>query len=77
MIRHDGITFISFCFCFLFLVRLTILQNGGDDVSIFLFNCHAGTENQLSMARNSVKRLKTLRHPSVLQYLDSHEVRMS
>ncbi|XP_065214218.1 N-terminal kinase-like protein [Planococcus citri] len=48
-------------------------KNGGDDVSIFLFNCHGSTENQLSMAKNSVKRLKTLRHPSILQYIDSHE----
>uniref|UniRef100_A0A1L8DN65 N-terminal kinase-like protein n=1 Tax=Nyssomyia neivai TaxID=330878 RepID=A0A1L8DN65_9DIPT len=44
-----------------------------EDVSIFVYDIKNGTEAKLELARASVKRLKTLRHPSILQYLDSVE----
>ncbi|XP_057337334.1 N-terminal kinase-like protein [Microplitis mediator] len=47
--------------------------SGGDDVSVFVFDIKAGGEVQLEIARNAVKRLKTLRHPSILTYVDSLE----
>ncbi|XP_034250810.1 N-terminal kinase-like protein [Thrips palmi] len=44
-----------------------------EEVSVFMFDIKNGSETQLDVARSSVKRLKTLRHPSVLTYLDSLE----
>ncbi|KAK9294456.1 hypothetical protein QLX08_010918 [Tetragonisca angustula] len=46
---------------------------GGEDVSVFVFECKTGNEHLLNIARSAVKRLKTLRHPSILAYLDSFE----
>ncbi|XP_043271661.1 N-terminal kinase-like protein [Venturia canescens] len=45
---------------------------GGEDVSVFVFDVKNG-EGQLEIARSTVKRLKTLRHPSILTYIDSLE----
>ncbi|EZA60654.1 hypothetical protein DMN91_007485 [Ooceraea biroi] len=45
----------------------------GEDVSVFVFDVKNGGEQQLEIARSAVKRLKTLRHPSILAYLDSLE----
>lgn len=44
-----------------------------DDVSIFVYDIKNGTDVKLDIAKASIKRLKTLRHPSILQYLDSLE----
>jgi hypothetical protein len=44
-------------------------------VSVFVFDVKNGSETQLDIAKTAVKRLKTLRHPSILTYLDSLEVR--
>lgn len=46
----------------------------GEDVSVFVFDVKNGGEQQLDIARSAVKRLKTLRHPSILAYIDSLEV---
>ncbi|KAH6926553.1 hypothetical protein HPB50_019760 [Hyalomma asiaticum] len=49
-------------------------KKGGDqDVSVFVFEAKTGYESLLDTAKASVKRLKTLRHPNVLQYVDSLE----
>ena len=48
-------------------------STGGEDVSVFVFECKSGNEHLLDVARSAVKRLKTLRHPSILAYLDSLE----
>lgn len=49
-------------------------KKGGDqDVSVFVFEARTGSESLLDTAKASVKRLKTLRHPNVLQYVDSLE----
>lgn len=42
-------------------------------VSIFSYDIKNGSEDELEIARAALKRLKTLRHPSILQYLDSVE----
>ncbi|XP_035226056.1 N-terminal kinase-like protein, partial [Stegodyphus dumicola] len=49
-------------------------KSTGESVSIFVFEV-TGTETQalLDLAKSAVKRLKTLRHPSILTYLDSLE----
>lgn len=44
-----------------------------EEVSVFMFDIKNSSETQLDVARSSVKRLKTLRHPSILTYLDSLE----
>ncbi|XP_076234122.1 N-terminal kinase-like protein yata [Calliopsis andreniformis] len=48
-------------------------STGGEDVSVFVFECKTGNEYLLDVARSAVKRLKTLRHPSILAYFDSLE----
>lgn len=44
-----------------------------EDVSVFVYDIKSGSDIKLEIAKSSMKRLKTLRHPSVLQYLDSFE----
>ncbi|XP_074603845.1 N-terminal kinase-like protein yata [Brevipalpus obovatus] len=44
-----------------------------DDVSIFQFESKPGRENLIDNAKSALKRLKTLRHPSILTYLHSSE----
>lgn len=43
-------------------------------VSIFRYEVKPNGENHIEKAKNAVKRLKTLRHPSILTYVDSLEV---
>lgn len=44
-----------------------------EEVSVFVYDIKSGSEMKLEIAKSAVKRLKTLRHPSVLQFLDSLE----
>ncbi|XP_059053427.1 N-terminal kinase-like protein [Achroia grisella] len=44
-----------------------------DEVSIFLFDVQKNSETLFDIAKASIKRLKTMRHPSLLHYLDSCE----
>ncbi|CAH1112214.1 unnamed protein product [Psylliodes chrysocephalus] len=44
-----------------------------EEVSVFVFDLKSNQESQLEVVKAAVKRLKTLRHPSVLTYLDSLE----
>lgn len=48
-------------------------KGSGEEVSVFVFDVKNGSETQLDVAKTAVKRLKTLRHPSILTYLDSLE----
>lgn len=49
-------------------------RKGSDEqVSILTYEIRTGSEAQFELAKASLKRIKTLRHPSVLQYLDSFE----
>jgi len=43
-------------------------------VTVFVYDIRNGNETQLEICKNAVKRLKTLRHPSILTYLESYEV---
>jgi SCY1-like protein 1 len=43
-------------------------------VSIFRYESKPSGESHIDKAKNAVKRLKTLRHPSILTYVDSLEV---
>lgn len=44
-----------------------------EEVSVFVFETKNTSDAQLDIAKAAVKRLKTLRHPSILTYLDSLE----
>lgn len=44
-----------------------------EEVTVFVYDIKNGTDMKLEIAKSSAKRLKTLRHPSILQYLDSAE----
>ncbi|PSN48910.1 hypothetical protein C0J52_03481 [Blattella germanica] len=48
-------------------------KGSGEDVSVFVFDIKNSSETQFEIAKTAVKRLKTLRHPSILTYLDSLE----
>ncbi|KAG1665264.1 N-terminal kinase-like protein [Nymphon striatum] len=52
----------------------SIGQANNDPVSIFIFELKPGKENEFEIAKNCLKRLKTLRHPNVVTYIDSLEV---
>lgn len=56
------------------LVFISYFQGSGEEVAVFVFDIKSGSDTQLDVARSAVKRLKTLRHPSILTYLDSLEV---
>lgn len=43
------------------------------DVSVFIFDVQKNSETQFDIAKASLKRLKTMRHPTVLHFLDSCE----
>ena len=50
------------------------LQEDGSDCSIFSFDI-ADNRSSLPLARNALKKLRTLRHPGVIKVLDTVEVR--
>jgi hypothetical protein len=51
-----------------------LFQASGEEVSVFIFDVRSGNDTQFDVAKTAVKRLKTLRHPSILPYLDGLEV---
>lgn len=52
---------------------LDVFKGTNEEISIFVYDIKGGSETQLDIAKAAVKRLKTLRHPSILTYLDSYE----
>lgn len=48
-------------------------KNTTDDVSVFVYDIKSGSDTKLDIAKAAIKKLKTLRHPSILQFLDSLE----
>jgi SCY1-like protein 1 len=50
-----------------------VTQEDGSNCSIFSFDV-AANKARLPMARNAVKKLRTLRHPGVIKVLDTIEV---
>ena len=43
-------------------------------MSVFLYEVAQGTEQQTQLAKAAFKRMKTLRHPNILAYVDGLEV---
>jgi SCY1-like protein 1 len=48
-------------------------RNSGEAVSIFRFDIKEQNSSSVERAKQSLKRIKTLRHPSILKYVDSCE----
>ncbi|XP_052057692.1 N-terminal kinase-like protein isoform X1 [Mytilus californianus] len=48
-------------------------KGSGDPVSVFAFDVKANSESQVQIAKASFKRIKTLRHPNILTFLDGIE----
>jgi len=55
------------------VVALRVLQADKTPVSVFVFDLVAQMD-RAALGRNAMKRCKTLRHPSILPYLDGLEV---
>ena len=49
-------------------------QTSGEPVSVFVYEVAQGTEEQTQLAKAAYKRMKTLRHPNILAYVDGLEV---
>lgn len=47
-------------------------QDDGSPASVFVYDPHKGGPTE-SLARNALKRSKTLRHPCLLQHVESSE----
>jgi len=60
--------------CVLDTLFLNISQSSGEEVTIFILDTKSASVTELEAIRAGVKRLKTLRHPSILTFLDSVEV---
>lgn len=46
-------------------------------MSVFVYEVAQGTEQQTQLAKAAFKRMKTLRHPNILAYVDGLEVCVS
>lgn len=46
-------------------------------MSVFVYDVAQGTEQQTQLAKAAFKRMKTLRHPNILAYVDGLEVLFS
>ncbi|XP_034037770.1 LOW QUALITY PROTEIN: N-terminal kinase-like protein [Thalassophryne amazonica] len=49
----------------------------GEPVSVFVYEVAQGTEEQTQLAKAAFKRMKTLRHPNILAYVDGLETEKS
>ncbi|KAE8607329.1 hypothetical protein XENTR_v10011137 [Xenopus tropicalis] len=48
-------------------------KTGGDAVSVFTYEIRPGAEEQTQAAKTALKRIKTLKHPNILSYVDGLE----
>ena len=53
---------------------LLCFQTNGEPVSVFVYEVAQGTDQQTQLAKAAFKRMKTLRHPNILAYVDGLEV---
>uniref|UniRef100_A0A8C4ED49 N-terminal kinase-like protein n=1 Tax=Dicentrarchus labrax TaxID=13489 RepID=A0A8C4ED49_DICLA len=52
-------------------------KTNGEPVSVFVYEVTQGTEQQTQLAKAAFKRMKTLRHPNILAYVDGLETEKS
>ncbi|XP_015778986.1 PREDICTED: N-terminal kinase-like protein [Acropora digitifera] len=49
-------------------------KGNGESVSIFVHDVKTSSEDKIQTAKLALRRLKTLRHPNILRYIDGLEV---
>uniref|UniRef100_A0A8D3B6T1 N-terminal kinase-like protein n=1 Tax=Scophthalmus maximus TaxID=52904 RepID=A0A8D3B6T1_SCOMX len=59
------------------LQQLPVSITNGEPVSVFVYEVSQGTDPQTQLAKAAVKRMKTLRHPNILAYVDGLETEKS
>lgn len=52
-------------------------KTSGEPVSVFVYEVAQGSEQQTQLAKAAFKRMKTLRHPNILAYVDGLETEKS
>ncbi|CAL8264253.1 unnamed protein product [Lota lota] len=52
-------------------------KTNGEPVSVFVYEVAQGTDQQTQLAKAAFKRMKTLRHPNILAYVDGLETEKS
>lgn len=52
-------------------------QTSGEPVSVFVYEVAQGSDQQTQLAKAAFKRMKTLRHPNILAYVDGLETEKS
>nr|XP_057919016.1 N-terminal kinase-like protein [Doryrhamphus excisus]XP_057919017.1 N-terminal kinase-like protein [Doryrhamphus excisus]XP_057919018.1 N-terminal kinase-like protein [Doryrhamphus excisus]XP_057919019.1 N-terminal kinase-like protein [Doryrhamphus excisus]XP_057919020.1 N-terminal kinase-like protein [Doryrhamphus excisus] len=52
-------------------------KSNGEPVSVFVYEAAQGSEQQTQLAKAAFKRMKTLRHPNILAYVDGLETEKS
>uniref|UniRef100_A0A3Q3JMC9 N-terminal kinase-like protein n=1 Tax=Monopterus albus TaxID=43700 RepID=A0A3Q3JMC9_MONAL len=52
-------------------------KTSGESVSVFVYEVAQGSEQQTQLAKAAFKRMKTLRHPNILAYVDGLETEKS
>ncbi|XP_070693538.1 N-terminal kinase-like protein [Pempheris klunzingeri] len=52
-------------------------KTSGEPVTVFVYEVAQGTEQQTQLAKAAFKRMKTLRHPNILAYVDGLETEKS
>uniref|UniRef100_A0A3P8V1C4 N-terminal kinase-like protein n=1 Tax=Cynoglossus semilaevis TaxID=244447 RepID=A0A3P8V1C4_CYNSE len=52
-------------------------KTSGEPVSVFVYEVTQGTEQQTQLAKAAFKRMKTLRHPNILAFVDGLETEKS
>ena len=56
------------------MIITMLFQSTEEEVSIFVFDVKGSSESQMQLAKASFKKMKTLRHPNIMPFLDGYEV---
>ncbi|XP_055339833.1 N-terminal kinase-like protein [Paramacrobiotus metropolitanus] len=64
---------LSYSGCSFWTLHKGIKKGSGEEFSIFVYDAQKQGESWLSAAKASLKRLKTMRHPNILTYVDGLE----
>ncbi|KAJ0002887.1 hypothetical protein NQD34_008036 [Periophthalmus magnuspinnatus] len=63
--------------CGLWMLHRGKRKTNGEPVSVFVYEVAQGSEQQTQLAKAAFKRMKTLRHPNILAYVDGLETEKS
>jgi SCY1-like protein 1 len=51
-------------------------KDDNSQMTVFVFDCNKH-KDKITLAKNAIKRFKTMRHPDILKYIDGAEVKNS